>query len=66
MNKSEVRKIEKKKMGRPTNNPKNTELKIRISEEDKQKLDFCVKYTNKNKSEIVREGINKVYNEIKK
>lgn len=66
MNKSEVRKIENKKMGRPTNNPKNEELKIRISQEDKEKLDYCIKNTNKNKSEIVREGIDKVYNELKK
>lgn len=66
MNKSEVRKINSKKIGRPTNNPKNDELKIRISEEDKEKLEYCVSKTNKNKSEIVREGIDKVYNELKK
>lgn len=53
-------------MGRPTDNPKNEELKIRISKEDKEKLEYCIKYTNKNKSEIVRLGIEKVYSEIKK
>lgn len=66
MNRSEVRKIENKKMGRPTNNPKNEELKVRISKEDKEKLEYCVSKGNKNKSEIVREGIEKVYNELKK
>ena len=64
MNKSEVRKIENKKMG--TTNPKNEELKVRISKEDKEKLEYCINNSNKNKSEIVREGIEKVYNEIKK
>ena len=38
MNKSEVRKIENKKMGRPTTNPKNEELKLRISKEDKEEV----------------------------
>lgn len=53
-------------MGRPTNNPKNEELKIRISQEDKEKLEYCIKHSNKNKSEIVRLGIEKVYAELKK
>lgn len=66
MNKSEVRKIEIKKMGRPTNNPKNEELKIRISKEDKEKLEYCINHTNKSKSEIVRDGIDMVYNNLKK
>ena len=66
MNKSEVRKIESKKMGRPTDNPKNEELKIRISIKDKEKLEYCVNKSNKNKSTIVREGIDKVYKELKK
>lgn len=53
-------------MGRPTINPKNIELKVRISNEDKERLDYCIKSCNKTKSEIVREGIEKVYSEIKK
>lgn len=66
MNKREVREIENKKIGRPTTNPKNEELKVRISKEDKEKLEYCINNSNKNKSEIVREGIDKVYNEIRK
>lgn len=53
-------------MGRPTTNPKNIELKVRISNEDKERLDYCIEKSNKTKSEIVREGIEKVYSEIKK
>lgn len=66
VNKSEVKKINNKKMGRPTNEPKNIELKVRISEIDNEKLKYCIKSTDKNKSEIVREGIDKVYSELKK
>ena len=51
-------------MGRPTDNPKNEELKIRISIKDKEKLEYCVNKSNKNKSTIVR--IDKVYKELKK
>lgn len=61
-----MRKIEKKRMGRPTNNPKDEELKVRISREDKEKLEYCIKYSNKSKSEIVRNGIDMVYNDLKK
>ena len=53
-------------MGRPTTNPKNIELKVRISNKDKERLDYCIENSNKTKSEIVREGIEKVYSEIKK
>ena len=55
-----------KKMGRPTDNPKNIELKVRISEEEKDKLVYCIQHSSKNKSEIVRDGIDKVYQELKK
>ena len=53
-------------MGRPTNNPKNEELKVRISKEDKEKLEQCINHSNKSKSEIVRNGIDMVYNNLKK
>ena len=52
--------------GRPTDNPRNEELKVRISQQDKERLEYCIRNSNKNKSEIVREGIEKVYNELKK
>ena len=35
-----------KKMGRPTTNPKNEELKVRISKEDKEKLEYCINNSN--------------------
>lgn len=52
--------------GRPTDDPKNLNTRIRLSQNDIDKLEYCCKKTGKKKSEIIREGIDKVYNEIKK
>lgn len=52
--------------GRPTSNPKITEIKIRATKDDKEKLLYCCSETGKTQYEVVMEGINKVYNEIKK
>lgn len=53
-------------MGRPTNDPKILNTRIRLSEKDVEKLNFCCKKTGKLKSEIIREGIDKVYTELNK
>ena len=52
--------------GRPTDNPKTLNTRIRMSKEDIDKLEYCCKKTGKLKSEIIREGIGKVYKEVKK
>lgn len=52
--------------GRPTSNPKNTEIKIRATFDDKMKLKECCELTGKTQYEIVMDGINRVYNELKK
>ena len=52
--------------GRPTSNPKNTEIKIRATKEDKEKLLFCCERTGKTQYQIVMEGIETVYEKIKK
>lgn len=52
--------------GRPTDDPKNLNTRIRLSEKDIEKLNYCCKQTGKNKSEIIREGIDKVYIELNK
>ena len=51
--------------GRPTSNPKVTEIKIRATKDDKEKLLLCCSKTGKTQYQIVMEGIEKVYNEIK-
>ena len=56
----------KKKMGRPTANPRINRLELRLSDEDMKKLEFCSGTTGLSKSDIIRKGIEKVYEELKK
>ena len=56
---------EKKKIGRPTENPKTHETRIRMSDEDIDKLNFCCDRLGKTKADIIRLGISKLYEEIK-
>ena len=55
---------EKKKMGRPTDNPKITCVSIRLTKEEEQKLAYCTKETGKSRAEVMRMGLEKVYSEI--
>lgn len=52
--------------GRPTDEPKILNTRIRLSEKDVEMLDFCSDKTGKKKSEIIRLGIKKVYEELVK
>lgn len=52
--------------GRPTNNPKNNWTGFRMSDDDIKKLNYCVEKTGMSKAEIVRRGIDMVYQEILK
>ena len=51
--------------GRPTDDPKRNQYRVRLSETDLEKLEFCTRTTGKTKAEIIREGIEKVYQELK-
>lgn len=53
------------RIGRPTDEPKILNTRVRLSEEDVKKLEFCAEKLGKKKSEIMRMGIEKVYSEIK-
>lgn len=53
-------------MGRPTDSPKTKLLQVRLDNQTFKKLEACVKKENLTRSEIVRKGINKVYDDIKK
>lgn len=55
----------KKKMGRPTADPKKLCTRIRLSEADIKMLEYCSGKCGKPKSEIIRQGIRKIYDEIK-
>lgn len=53
----------KKKMGRPTNNPRPHSLTIRISDADKRILEeYCAK-TGVNRTEAISRGIGKLIEE---
>jgi hypothetical protein len=53
--------ISGKKMGRPTDEPRIYERKIRFSEEDIMKIDFCCEIFKLKKSEVIRLGVNELY-----
>lgn len=55
-----------KKMGRPTDSPKTETIKVRLDKDTLNKLDECVKINETNRSEEVRKGIKKHYDDIKK
>lgn len=47
----------------PVKNPKNVEVKIRISNTENEMLEYCIKETGMNRSEVMRKGLKKVYEE---
>ena len=50
----------------PSKNPKEHQKRIRMSDEDVEILDYCCKKTGRTQSDIIRDGIRKVYSELKK
>lgn len=52
--------------GRPTLDPKNHETRIRMSDKDIEKLEYCCKETGMTKADVIRKGIEMVYKELKK
>ena len=58
--------VEKKKMGRPTDNPKTIVKRARMSEEDVEKLKECCLALRLSESDVLRMGIDEVYQKIKK
>ncbi|KWX74600.1 CopG family transcriptional regulator [Paenibacillus riograndensis] len=56
-----------KKMGRPpSDNPKSETIKIRVDQAILSKLDACTERLNTTRSDIVRTGIEKVYDDLQK
>lgn len=49
--------------GRPTEDPKKHETRIRMADGDIEKLDYCCKVFNLTKAEVIRQGISKMYQE---
>lgn len=51
-------------MGRPTDNPKDISLKVRLDKDTAEKLDKCVQILDVSKAEVVRQGIHKVHGDL--
>ena len=52
--------------GRPTKDPKTLSTRIRMSDEDIKRLEYCAEKTGLTKAEIIRQGIKEVYEKIRK
>lgn len=52
--------------GRPTEDPKTLNTRIRLSEGDVQKLNYCCKVLGLTKAEVIRQGIDALYEDTKK
>ena len=55
-----------KKMGRPTDDPKTYDTRIRLSSNDVLLLNECCRVTGMTKADVIRLGIRKVYDGLKK
>lgn len=55
-----------KKLGRPTDNPKEISLKVRLDQGTSDRLDKCVQNLNISKAEVVRRGIHRIYEDLEK
>ena len=50
----------------PSDNPKDNRKSYRLSNEDVEKLQFCMKETGMTETDIIRKGIDLVYQSVKK
>ncbi|SHI07484.1 hypothetical protein SAMN02745823_02264 [Sporobacter termitidis DSM 10068] len=55
-----------KKLGRPTDNPKEIVLKIRLDKDTSKKLEECSEKMDASKAEVVRQGIHKIHDDLNK
>ena len=54
-------------MGRPkSENPKATQITVRLDKESLRKLDTCAKQMNETRVQIIRRGIENVFSELNK
>ena len=47
----------------PSGNPKKNNTRIRMSDEELKKLEYCCKVLGLTKAEVIRQGIDRVYQE---
>ena len=53
--------MERKKMGRPSDSPKVYRESFRLSEEDMEKVRYCMDSAGMSKTDVIRAGIEAVY-----
>ncbi|MGZ7445780.1 ribbon-helix-helix protein, CopG family [Paenibacillus sp. TH7-28] len=58
--------VAKKKPGPKTDNPMDTMLRVRVDKITLEKLDDSAKKLNTSRSEIIRKGIHKIHDDLKK
>ena len=54
------------KMGRPTDDPKTHETRIRMSDNDVEMLKICCEQMGMTKSDVIRLGVKLVYESLSK
>jgi len=52
-------------MGRPTDDKKDSGYRLRMSDTDLEKLDYCSKVLGLAKADIIRQGIDEMYKKAK-
>jgi len=57
---------EKKKMGRPTDNPKGTSIHVRLDKESETVLDAYCEQEQVHRTEAIRRGIKKLKDDLDK
>ena len=55
-----------KKMGRPTDNPKDIDIKFRFDKGTAEKLQECSDKMKITRAEVVRRGVQKMHDDLKK
>lgn len=53
-----------KKLGRPTDNPKEITTKIRFDKETYQMMEECSEQLHISKAEVVRRGVHKMHDDL--
>ena len=57
---------ERKKPGPHPEKPLANDLKVRVDDETLAKIEFCMKALNITRSEVLRKGVNTLYDDLNK
>lgn len=59
-------KEEKKKIGRPTDNPRTEKIGIRLSKKELNMINECSELLDTTRANVIVAGVEKLYDELKK